>query len=244
MTHQKLHGTVLSTLALVLATGSLLSSVNAAPNAAPEDKQDTTLPKPETTTTPSIPTTPDTMKKPDAMKKPDGMKKPGMKKPGDAMKKPGDTMKKSTAPAAAKTDSNIVQIVVNSNKKFKTLNAAVKASGLAATLSGEGPFTLFAPDDVAFAKVPKATMAKLLKPENKAALQQVLKNHVLSGTVLSKDIKAGKVTTLAGGELDVKVTGKKVTIGKAKVLKPDNTASNGVIHTIDTVLIPADLKLK
>ncbi len=229
MTHKKLHGIVLSTLALVLASGSLLSSVNA----AAEDKQDTTLPKPETTTAPS--TTPSV---------PGTMKKPGVKKPGDAMKKTGDTMKKSTTPAAAQSDSNVVQIVQNSNKKFKTLNAAVKASGLAATLSGEGPFTLFAPDDLAFSKVPKATLKKLLKPENKAALQQLLKNHVLSGTVLAKDIKAGKVTTLAGGELDVKIKGKKVTIGKATVVKPDNTASNGVIHTIDTVLVPADLKLK
>ncbi len=223
MTHKKLHGTIVSTLALVLAAGSLLSSVQAAPSAAPEDKQGTTLPKPETSTSPD-----------------------SMKKPGDAMKKTGDAMKKngSPSPATASQGGTIVDVVGNSTKRFKTLNAAVKASGLAATLSGNGPFTLFAPDDVAFAKVPKATLKKLLKPENKAALQQLLKNHVLSGTVLSKDIKAGKVTSLAGGELEVKIKGKKVTIGQATVLQPDTTTSNGVIHTINAVLVPTDLKLK
>lgn len=222
MTRKKLHGTLVSTIALVLAAGSLFSGVNA----APDNKQSDTMTKPDATVTP------DTMKTPDAMTK-----------PADAMKKPADAMKKTVTPAAKK-GTTIVGLVTNSTKNFKTLNAAVKASGLAATLSGAGPFTLFAPNDAAFEKLPKGTLKKLLKPENKAALQQVLKNHVLSGTVLSSDIKAGNVTTLAGGEVAVKVKGKKVTVGKATVLRADVQATNGVVHIIDTVLVPTDLKLK
>jgi uncharacterized surface protein with fasciclin (FAS1) repeats len=237
MTRKKLRGTLVSTLALVLAAGSLFSGVNA----APENKQSDVMTKPDATAAPDATATPDTMKKPaDAMQKPAD----AMKKPADAMKKPADAMKKPVATPSAKKGTTIVSLVTNSTKNFKTLNAAVKASGLAATLSGEGPFTLFAPNDAAFEKLPKATLKKLLKPENKAALQQVLKNHLLSGTVLSKDIKAGNVTTLAGGEVAIKINGKKVTVGKASVLRADVQASNGVVHIIDTVLVPADLKLK
>jgi uncharacterized surface protein with fasciclin (FAS1) repeats len=223
MTRKKLRGTLVSTLALVLAAGSLFSGVNA----APENKQSDVMTKPDATAAPDATATPDTMQK-----------------PADAMKKPADAMKKPVATPSAKKGTTIVSLVTNSTKNFKTLNAAVKASGLAATLSGEGPFTLFAPNDAAFEKLPKATLKKLLKPENKAALQQVLKNHLLSGTVLSKDIKAGNVTTLAGGEVAVKINGKKVTVGKASVLRADVQASNGVVHIIDTVLVPTDLKLK
>jgi uncharacterized surface protein with fasciclin (FAS1) repeats len=220
MTHKKLRSAIVSTIALVLTTGGLLSGVNA----APENKQA------------------DTLKQPDAMTKPDSMKKPdAMKKPGDSMKKPGDSMKK---PEAMKKGITIVDLAFNSKKNFKTLTAALKASGLSPTLSGEGPFTLFAPNDAAFAKLPKGTLAKLLKPENKAALQQVLKNHVLSGTVLSSEIQSGNVSTLAGSEVAITVTGKKVTIDKATVLRADVKATNGVVHIIDTVLVPANLKLK
>ncbi len=225
MTRKKLRGTLVSTIALVLAAGSLFSGVNA----APENKQSDVMTKPDATATP------DTMKKPtDAMKK-----------PADAMKKPAATPSaKPVATPSTKKGTTIVGLVTNSTKNFKTLNVAVKASGLSATLSGEGPFTLFAPNDAAFDKLPKATLKKLLKPENKAALQQVLKNHVLSGTVLSKDIKSGNVTTLAGGEVAIKINGKKVTVGKASILRADVQASNGVVHIIDTVLVPTDLKLK
>jgi uncharacterized surface protein with fasciclin (FAS1) repeats len=224
MTRKKLRGTLVSTIAIVLAAGSLFSGVNA----APENKQSDIMKKPDATSAPDVMATPDTMKK-----------------PADAMKKPIATP--STKPAttpSTKKGTTVVGLVNNSTKNFKTLNAAVKASGLAATLSGEGPFTLFAPNDAAFEKLPKATLKNLLKPENKAALQQVLKNHVLSGTVLSKDIKAGNVTTLAGSEVAVKINGKKVTVGKASVLRADVQASNGVVHIIDTVLVPTDLKLK
>ncbi len=223
MTRKKFRGALVSTITLVLAAGSLFSGVNA----APDDKQSDVMTKPDATAAPDATATPDTMKK-----------------PADAMKKPADAMKKPVTTPSTKKGTTIVGLVTNSTKNFKTLNAAVKASGLATTLSGEGPFTLFAPNDAAFEKLPKATLKKLLKPENKTALQQVLKNHVLSGTVLSKDIKAGNVTTLAGSEVAIKINGKKVTVGKASVSRADVQASNGVVHIIDTVLVPTDLKLK
>jgi uncharacterized surface protein with fasciclin (FAS1) repeats len=122
---------------------------------------------------------------------------------------------------------------------FTTLVAAVKAAGLVETLKGPGPFTVFAPNDAAFAKLPKATLDDLLKPENKAKLTAILTYHVVNGKVGSKEVmgKMTKVKSLGGGELSV--DGKKdVMVNTAKVVKADIEASNGVIHVIDTVLIP------
>ena len=118
---------------------------------------------------------------------------------------------------------------------FKTLATALQAAGLVDTLKGKGPFTVFAPTDEAFAKVPKADLDALLK--DKAKLTAVLTYHVVPGTVMAKDVKAGKVKTVQGGELTVATTGG-VTVDNAKVVKTDIKASNGVIHVIDTVLIP------
>ena len=122
---------------------------------------------------------------------------------------------------------------------FKTLVAAVKAAGLAATLEGTGPFTVFAPNDDAFAKLPKATLDDLLKPENKAKLTAILTYHVVSGKVMSKSL-AGKTTkakSVQGAALSIDAT-KDVMVEKAKVAKADIETSNGVIHVIDTVLMP------
>jgi uncharacterized surface protein with fasciclin (FAS1) repeats len=152
--------------------------------------------------------------------------------------KPVDT----TAPLQQKT--NTLVDLAASSKQYKTLVAAIKAADLAETLSGEGPFTLFAPNDAAFQKLPKGTLEKLLKPENKSALQQVLKYHVLSGTLMSKDLKTGAVATVEGSKVSFKVVGKKVTINNAQILKANVKASNGVAYAIDRVLIPANLKLK
>ena len=118
---------------------------------------------------------------------------------------------------------------------FKTLVTALQAAGLVDTLKGKGPFTVFAPTDEAFAKVPKADLDALLK--DKAKLTAVLTYHVVAGKVLSKDIKPGKVKTLQGGELTIATTGG-VTVDAAKVTTADVLADNGVIHVIDTVLIP------
>jgi uncharacterized surface protein with fasciclin (FAS1) repeats len=148
----------------------------------------------------------------------------------------------SAKKVAQTSKANIVQVAV-ANGSFKTLVAAVKAAGLVDTLSGKGPFTVFAPTDAAFAKLPKGIVETLLKPENKAALVKVLTYHVVSGKVLAKDIKAGSVLvpTVEGGLIKVTKSNKGVVIDGSKVVAADVKASNGVIHVIDTVLIPPDL---
>ena len=118
---------------------------------------------------------------------------------------------------------------------FKTLVTALQAAGLVDTLKGKGPFTVFAPTDEAFAKIPKADLDALLK--DKAKLTAVLTYHVVSGEVLAKDIKPGKVKTVQGSELTLSTTGG-LTVDGAKVIKADIVADNGVIHVIDTVLMP------
>ena len=141
--------------------------------------------------------------------------------------------------ATAAEKKTIVQVATGAGQ-FDTLVAAVKAAGLAETLSGDGPFTVFAPTDEAFAKLPKGTVEDLLKPENKEKLAGILTYHVLPGNVMAADVKGGKVKTVNGKEATVKVDGDDVMIGKAKVVKTDIAASNGVIHVIDTVLMPND----
>ncbi len=122
---------------------------------------------------------------------------------------------------------------------FKTLVAAVKAAGLVDTLKGKGPFTVFAPTDEAFAKLPAGTVEELLKPENKKKLTDILTYHVLAGKVMAADVKTMEAKTVQGSSAAVKVADGKVTIDKANVIKTDIEASNGVIHVIDTVIIPA-----
>jgi uncharacterized surface protein with fasciclin (FAS1) repeats len=118
---------------------------------------------------------------------------------------------------------------------FKTLVTAVKAAGLVDTLKGPGPFTVFAPTDAAFAKIPKADLDKLLA--DKAKLKSVLTYHVVSGKVMSTDIKPGMVKTVEGGNVTLATMGG-VMVNNAKVVAADVPASNGVIHAIDTVLMP------
>ena len=122
--------------------------------------------------------------------------------------------------------------------QFNTLVAAVKAAGLVDTRNGAGPFTVFAPTDEAFAKLPAGTVESLLKPENKEKLVAILTYHVLAGKVMAADVKTMAAKTVNGKEASIKVNGGKVTIGAANVVKTDIAASNGVIHDIDTVLIP------
>jgi uncharacterized surface protein with fasciclin (FAS1) repeats len=115
------------------------------------------------------------------------------------------------------------------------LATALGAAGLVDTLKGKGPFTVFAPTDEAFAKIPKADLDALLK--DKAKLSSVLTYHVVAGRVMAADVKAGKVKTVQGSELTVS-TSMGVTVDNAKVTKTDITADNGVIHVIDTVIMP------
>jgi uncharacterized surface protein with fasciclin (FAS1) repeats len=133
---------------------------------------------------------------------------------------------------------DIVDTAVDAGS-FGTLVAAVQAAGLVDTLKGEGPFTVFAPTDAAFAALPEGTVENLLKPENKDQLVAVLTYHVLSGKVMSGDI-AGKelsAATVQGSELDIDATDG-VTVDGANVVTVDIETSNGVIHVVDAVLLP------
>jgi uncharacterized surface protein with fasciclin (FAS1) repeats len=118
---------------------------------------------------------------------------------------------------------------------FKTLVVAIQAAGLVDNLKGPGPFTVFAPTDEAFAKIPKAQLDALLA--DKAKLTAVLTYHVVSGKVMAKDVKAGKVKSVQGGELSLATAGG-VTVDNAKVMAVDIVADNGVIHVIDSVVLP------
>jgi uncharacterized surface protein with fasciclin (FAS1) repeats len=132
---------------------------------------------------------------------------------------------------------NIVETAVAAGS-FNTLVAAVKAAGLVETLSGAGPFTVFAPTDEAFAKLPAGTLDDLLKPENKEKLAGILTYHVVSGKVMAADVKTGEVATVNGAKAKLNVSSDGVTIDKAKVVKTDIATSNGVIHVIDAVILP------
>lgn len=146
--------------------------------------------------------------------------------------------------AAMYPSKNIIQNAVNS-KDHTTLVAAVKAAGLVDTLEGKGPFTVFAPTNEAFNKLPAGTVDTLVKPENKAKLTKILTYHVVPGKLEASDLTDGKkLKTVEGEELTVKKSGSDVMIvdakgGSAKVTIPNVNQSNGVIHVIDTVLMPA-----
>lgn len=123
--------------------------------------------------------------------------------------------------------------------KFNTLVAAVKAADLVSTLKGPGPFTVFAPTDEAFAKLPAGTVEELLKPENKKKLQSILTYHVVPGKVMSKQVvKMKSATTVQGGTVAISTMGGGVMINNARVTKADIETSNGVIHVVDTVILP------
>ena len=128
--------------------------------------------------------------------------------------------------------------VAASAGSFNTLVAAVKAAGLVETLQGAGPFTVFAPTDEAFAKLPAGTVESLLKPENKQKLIAILTYHVVSGKVMAADVKTMQVGTVNGQKLALYAGNGKVTVNGANVVGADVAASNGVIHVIDSVVLP------
>jgi transforming growth factor-beta-induced protein len=145
-----------------------------------------------------------------------------------------------TSAAVRPQQKDVVDTAVSAGS-FKTLVAAVKAAGLVETLKGEGPFTVFAPTDEAFAKLPAGTVESLLKPENKAKLQAILTYHVVPGKVMAADVvKLSGAVTVQGQQVDIAVADGTVTVDKAKVLKTDIACSNGVIHVIDSVILPSD----
>jgi uncharacterized surface protein with fasciclin (FAS1) repeats len=146
-------------------------------------------------------------------------------------------MAKATLP-----NPDIVDVAVSAGS-FNTLVAAVKAAGLVETLKGDGPFTVFAPTDEAFAKLPAGTVEALLKPENKAKLKAILTYHVIAGKVMAKDA-AGLTSaeTVQGQSISIKAKNGSVWVDNAQVIKTDIAASNGVIHVIDAVILPKEGK--
>ena len=144
----------------------------------------------------------------------------------------------AATPVRAQQTKDIVDTAVAAGS-FTTLAKALTAADLVDTLKGTGPFTVFAPTDEAFAKLPAGTLDNLLKPENKAMLRRVLTYHVVPGKVMAADVvKVSSAKTVSGDPLAIAVNGSTVTVGKAQVVKTDIAASNGVIHVIDTVLLP------
>ncbi|MFT3991347.1 MAG: fasciclin domain-containing protein [Luteolibacter sp.] len=136
-----------------------------------------------------------------------------------------------------------VATVVRDGQNFSILNQAIKAAGLEETLGGKGHFTLFAPTDEAFTKLPEGSLAALLLPENKEKLRTLLTYHVIAGTQTSATFLDGKIKTLSGDPVKIDVDGNKdpIEVDDAKIVNPDQPATNGVVHVIDKVLVPETL---
>ncbi|MBD2200902.1 MULTISPECIES: fasciclin domain-containing protein [Calothrix] len=193
-------------------------------------------PKPSTPATPATPVTPTTPAAPVTPATPATPATPTT---------PTTPAPNQTAPGSGSSnnsqDKNLVALA-ESNASFSTLTKALKAAGLTTTLAGKENYTIFAPTDAAFAKLPPDAVRDLLKPENKEVLVKILTYHVVPGKVLSTDLKSGEVKSIEGGAINVKVDPKAgVTVNDAKVTQADITGSNGVIHAIDEVILPPDL---
>jgi len=144
-----------------------------------------------------------------------------------------------TAPEQAEEQAKDIVDTAAASEDFTTLVAAIKAAGLVETLKGEGPFTVFAPTDAAFDKLPEGTLEELLKPESKDKLTSILTYHVVPGKVLAADVVTlESATTVQGGDVTIAVDGGKVTVDGANVTATDLECSNGVIHVIDAVMLP------
>ena len=152
-----------------------------------------------------------------------------------------DTVAEDTVAEEVVADGDIVA-VASGNPDFSTLVAALSAAGLVETLQGEGPFTVFAPTDAAFAALPEGLLEKLLLPENIAVLTAILTYHVVPGMVMSTDVTAGDVATVEGSTIAI-TTDVGVMVNGANVVAVDVAASNGVIHVIDAVIVPPTVDL-
>jgi uncharacterized surface protein with fasciclin (FAS1) repeats len=135
-------------------------------------------------------------------------------------------------------EERTIVAVASDSGQFQTLVTAIKAAGLVETLNGKGPFTVFAPTDEAFAKLPKGTLENLLKPENKEQLVAILTYHVVPGKIMAAEASTTDAKTVNGKKLAIKVNDGKVKAGGANVVKTDVPASNGVIHVVDKVILP------
>ncbi len=168
--------------------------------------------------------------------------------PGEVTPRPLPGAEPTTPPTevppsgTTETQGKNLLALAESNASFTTLTKALKAAGLTQALQGTDNLTIFAPTDAAFAKLPADAVRDLLKPENKEVLLKLLTYHVVPGKVLSSDLKSGEVKSLEGGAINVKVDpASGVTVNDARVTQADITASNGVIHAIDNVILPPDL---
>lgn len=153
----------------------------------------------------------------------------------------GEHPSKAADPASAEqpVGEGTIIAIASASEDFTTLVKACTAAGLVETLQGNGPFTVFAPTNAAFAKLPQGTLESLLQPENKDQLVAILAYHVIPGRVTSADVKTSKVKTVNGLELNIEVGEHGVSVGNAKVVKADIVATNGVIHVVDDVMLPA-----
>ena len=144
--------------------------------------------------------------------------------------------------SSVKSQSKDIVDLAAGNDNLKTLVAAVKAGGLVDVLKGDGPFTVFAPTDQAFAALPEGTLESLLKPENKDQLAAILKYHVVAGKVMSTDLSNGqKAATVQGEKVGVSIKNGKVKIDDAQVVMADVKAKNGIVHVIDKVILPPSM---
>jgi uncharacterized surface protein with fasciclin (FAS1) repeats len=227
---------LLMTAAIALTAAAAMAKDEVTPTPTPIPSASPVIPTP-LTPMPVIPAMPTPTPSVTPMPMPETTP-PALKTPETTPADPAD--KKS---AVKKTDAKTIVDVASEAGTFKTLVAALKAADLTETLAGPGPFTVFAPTDKAFSALPKGTLDKLLKPENKEVLVKILTYHVISGSVESKTLKSGKLKTIEGMSVTVKV-GKdgKVMVDDARVKAADVKASNGIIHVIDKVIVPSDLK--
>lgn len=163
-------------------------------------------------------------------------------KPGTDMPKAADTSKRSETGAAAAQNAPLTGVIA-SNASFSTLRKAIAQAGLEDTLSDKSnSYTIFAPTDEAFGKLPQGTLTKLMLPENKEKLRSLLLYHVVSGRITAAEAKSGEVKALNGESLRISATGDRVQVQDTSVTSPDMMAANGVIHSIGTVLIPKSLE--
>lgn len=161
--------------------------------------------------------------------------------PADETESPTSDLPSEDAPDIAVTTGTIVDVAAGS-ETFKTLVSALTEAELATVLAGEGPFTVFAPTDEAFAALPEGVLDQLMQPENRDLLVKVLTYHVVPGAVMSADLTSGEVATVEGSPVTVAVEEDAVTVNGANVIQTDIAATNGVIHAIDQVIIPPDLQ--
>jgi uncharacterized surface protein with fasciclin (FAS1) repeats len=160
----------------------------------------------------------------------------------DVQQGQGAATETQTTPGQPAAAGNVAQMI-QAGGSFSTLGKAITAAGLEQTLADEqANFTIFAPNDAAFDKLPAGALGRLMEQENRAQLRSLLLHHVVSGRLLAADLKEGNVKSLGGENLEIEVEGERVQVDKTSVTSPDMTASNGVVHAIERVLVPDSLK--